>query len=50
MIIVQWNNGSGTKTVPLTEDVVTLQNYLRKIEEEAKAEFREHVSTTAYKK
>lgn len=37
-------------SVPLTEDVVTLQNYLRKIEDEAKVELREHVSTTAYKK
>ncbi|XP_054869079.1 uncharacterized protein LOC129349540 [Amphiprion ocellaris] len=36
--------------VPLTEDVVTLQNYLRKAEDEAKAELREHVSTTAYRK
>lgn len=35
--------------VPLTEDVITLQNYLRKIENEAKAELSKRVSTTAYK-
>lgn len=37
-------------TVPLTEDVITLQNYLRKAEDEAKAELTERVSTTAYRK
>ncbi|XP_041825546.1 uncharacterized protein LOC121629815 [Melanotaenia boesemani] len=37
-------------SVPLTEDIVTLQNYLRKAENEAMAELRERVSTTAYKK
>ncbi|KAI4789657.1 hypothetical protein KUCAC02_035110 [Chaenocephalus aceratus] len=37
----KWNNED---SVPLTEDIVTLQNYLRKIEDEAKAEMREHVS------
>ncbi|KAJ4945769.1 hypothetical protein JOQ06_023447 [Pogonophryne albipinna] len=42
----KWNNED---SVPLTEDIVTLQNYLRKIEDEAKAEMREHVSATAYK-
>ncbi|XP_026224135.1 uncharacterized protein LOC113167589 isoform X2 [Anabas testudineus] len=35
--------------VPLTEDVITLQNYLRKIEDEAKAELSKHASTAAYK-
>lgn len=33
----------------MTEDIVTLQNYLRKVEEEAKAELSRNVSTTAYK-
>ncbi|XP_049895877.1 uncharacterized protein LOC126387392 [Epinephelus moara] len=42
----KWNKDD---CVPLTEDVVTLQNYLRKIEDDAKAELRERVSTTAYK-
>lgn len=42
----RWGNED---SVPLTEDVVTLQNYLRNIEDQAKAELREHVSTTAYK-
>ena len=42
----KWNKED---CVPLTEDVVTLQNYLRKIEDDAKAELRERVSTTAYK-
>jgi hypothetical protein len=38
-------------SVPLTKDVVTLQNYLRKIEDEAKVELKECASnTTAYKK
>lgn len=37
-------------TVPLTEDVITLQNYLRKVEDEAKAELTERVTTTAYRK
>ncbi|XP_067248867.1 uncharacterized protein [Chanodichthys erythropterus] len=37
-------------TVPLTEDVITLQNYLRKVEDEAKAALTELVSTTAYRK
>ncbi|XP_077094610.1 uncharacterized protein LOC143746582 isoform X1 [Siphateles boraxobius] len=37
-------------TVPLTEDVITLQNYLRKVEDEAKAELTERVSATAYRK
>ncbi|TRY91274.1 hypothetical protein DNTS_035671, partial [Danionella cerebrum] len=35
--------------LPLTEDVISLQNYLRKIEDEAKAELIKHASTTAYK-
>lgn len=33
----------------MTEDVITLQNYLRKIEDEAKVELRDRVSSTAYK-
>ncbi|XP_059367596.1 uncharacterized protein LOC132106022 [Carassius carassius] len=37
-------------TVPLTEDVITLQNYLRKVEDGAKTELTERVSTTAYRK
>ncbi|XP_052409507.1 uncharacterized protein LOC127955914 isoform X3 [Carassius gibelio] len=37
-------------TLPLTEDVITLQNYLRTVEDEAKAELTERVSTTAYRK
>lgn len=41
----KWNKED---SVPLTEDVVTLQSCLRKIE--AKAELREHVSATGYKK
>ncbi|XP_055017813.1 uncharacterized protein LOC129411297 isoform X2 [Boleophthalmus pectinirostris] len=36
--------------IPLTEDVETLQNYLKKMEDEAKAELTVHVTTTAYKK
>ncbi|KAK7880355.1 hypothetical protein WMY93_033011 [Mugilogobius chulae] len=36
--------------IPLTEDILTLQNYLEKIENEAKAELKEHASTAAYKK
>lgn len=36
--------------VPLTEDGVTFQNYLRKAEDEAKVELTERVSITAYKK
>ncbi|KAK7945181.1 hypothetical protein WMY93_000909 [Mugilogobius chulae] len=36
--------------IPLTEDVLTLQNYLEKIENEAKAELKEHASSAAYKK
>ena len=43
----RWNKADG---VHLTKDIVTLQNYLRKIEDEAKAELRECASTTAYKK
>ncbi|XP_051809978.1 uncharacterized protein LOC127535650 [Acanthochromis polyacanthus] len=43
----RWNREDN---VPLTEDVVTLQNYLRKAEDEAKAELTEHASTTAYRK
>lgn len=40
----RWGNED---SVALTEDVVTLQNYLRKTEDKAK--LREHMSTTAYK-
>lgn len=36
--------------LPLTEDVLTLQNYLRRAEDEAKAELRKCVNVTAYKK
>ncbi|XP_026213268.1 uncharacterized protein LOC113160291 [Anabas testudineus] len=35
--------------VSLTEDVITLQNYLRKIEDGAKAELSKHASTATYK-
>ncbi|XP_067352979.1 uncharacterized protein [Channa argus] len=42
----KWHNED---CVPLTEDVITLQKYLRKIEDEAKAELSKRVSTTAYK-
>ncbi|KAM7393552.1 hypothetical protein PAMP_020415 [Pampus punctatissimus] len=43
----RWNKED---CVPLTEDVITLQNYLRKIEDESKAELKKSVSTTAYKR
>ncbi|CAK6964053.1 uncharacterized protein LOC104929912 isoform X8 [Scomber scombrus] len=43
----RWNKED---CVPLTEDVITLQNYLRKIEDESKAELKKCVSTTAYKR
>lgn len=43
----RWNKED---CVPLTEDVITLQNYLRKIEDESKAELEKSVSITAYKK
>lgn len=33
----------------MTEDVLTLQNYLRKVEDEAIATLKEHVTTTVYK-
>ncbi|XP_034048296.1 uncharacterized protein LOC117529579 [Thalassophryne amazonica] len=43
----KWGKEDG---IPLTEDVVTLQNYLRRMEDEAKKELKLCVSTTAYKK
>ncbi|XP_059900285.1 uncharacterized protein LOC132451691 isoform X2 [Gadus macrocephalus] len=44
----RWNKED---SVPLTKAVVTLQNYLRKIEDEAKVELKKCASnTTAYKK
>ncbi|KTF73965.1 hypothetical protein cypCar_00046639 [Cyprinus carpio] len=43
----KWNNDDG---VPLTKDIVTLQNYLRKIEDEAKNYLRQNVAVTAYKR
>lgn len=39
----RWNKED---CVPLTKDVLILENYLRKIEDEGKAELRQHVSTT----
>lgn len=43
----KWNNDD---SVPLTKDIVTLQNYLRKIEDEAKNDLRQNVTVTAYKR
>lgn len=34
----------------MTEDFITLQNYVRKTEDEAKTELRDRMSHTAYKK
>uniref|UniRef100_UPI001CD8A93E uncharacterized protein LOC122762853 n=1 Tax=Solea senegalensis TaxID=28829 RepID=UPI001CD8A93E len=42
----RWNKED---CIPLTEDIVCLQNHLRKLENEAKAELGRHVTTTAYK-
>nr|XP_043869657.1 uncharacterized protein LOC122759139 isoform X1 [Solea senegalensis]XP_043891037.1 uncharacterized protein LOC122775268 isoform X2 [Solea senegalensis] len=42
----RWNKED---CIPLTEDIVCLQNHLRKLEDEAKAELGRHVTTTAYK-
>ena len=48
MLTAQWNKED---SVPLTKDFVTLQNYLRKIADEAKAELKGCASnTTAHKK
>lgn len=43
----KWNNDD---SVPLTKDIVTLQNYLRKIEDESKNDLRQNVTVTAYKR
>lgn len=43
----KWNNDD---SVPLTKDIVTLQNYLRKIEDEAKNDLRQIVTVAAYKR
>ncbi|KAM9765903.1 uncharacterized protein ACNS7B_003023 isoform 2-T2 [Menidia menidia] len=42
----KWNKED---CVPLTEDVIALQNYLQKVEDEAKEELKKHPNTTAYK-
>ncbi|XP_029003360.1 uncharacterized protein LOC114853759 [Betta splendens] len=43
----RWNM---EECVPLTEDIITLQNYLRKCETQAKEELCKHVTTAAYKR
>ncbi|MEQ2222974.1 hypothetical protein ILYODFUR_032022 [Ilyodon furcidens] len=42
----KWNKED---CVPLTEDVIALQNYLRKVEDDATEELKKNPSTTAYK-
>ncbi|XP_056129347.1 uncharacterized protein LOC130106989 [Lampris incognitus] len=38
------------ESIPLTKDVMTLQEYLRKVEDDAKKELNDRISETAYKK
>lgn len=43
----RWKNED---CMPLTEDVVTLQNCLKNIEDESKAQLKKEVSTTSHKR